>query len=152
MSLLGGWRAPTRESGRVFQGVRSVDPMSSEGVLARSSCLFWEPKPSLPPRFALFGPHCPRDSGFKKRETLPLGSRNARPRPKHCKNRHFGRFWPKPLGPPRRPENGPPASFDDQPNGLRLAPRPDLGFPARHGPIDIITYERGGSSPMVLLL
>ena len=49
-------------------------------------------------------------------------------------------FGPKALGPPHAgPENGPPASFDDQPNGLRLAPRPDLGFPARHGPIVIIT-------------
>ena len=37
-------------------------------------------------------------------------------------------FGPKPWDPPRRPENGPPASFNDQPNGLRLAPRPDLDF------------------------
>ena len=38
-------------------------------------------------------------------------------------------FGPKPWDPPRRAENGPPASFDDQPNGRVWDARPESGFP-----------------------
>ena len=47
---------------------------------------------------------------------------------RRCKNRHFHRFWPKPWTPTRRPENGPAASFDDQPNGRVSDTRPDSDF------------------------
>ena len=67
----------------------------------------------------------PPDPVFKKRETLPLGSRNARPTAKHCKNRHFGRFWPEALDPPPTPGR-------KRARGLirRSAERPRLGRPA----------------------
>ena len=58
-------------------------------------------------------------------------------------------FGPKPwTPPPRRAENGPPALFDDQPNGPVWDARPEPGFP-RFRPlsdVDSITYVRGGWS------
>ena len=43
-------------------------------------------------------------------------------------------FGPKPWTPPRRAENGPPASFDDQPNGRVWDARPGSRFPAFRQP------------------
>ena len=44
----------------------------------------------------------------------------------------FAVFGPKPWTPTRRPENGPAASFDDQPNGRVSDTRPDFrGFGPR---------------------
>ena len=40
----------------------------------------------------------------------------------------FAVFGPKPWTPTRRPENGPAASFDDQPNGRVSDTRPDSDF------------------------
>ena len=63
-----------------------------------------------------------------KRETLLLGSRHARSKPKRCKNRHLACFGPETLGPPTRARKRAPATFDDQPKGLGLAPEPESGF------------------------
>ena len=93
--------------------------------------------------------HCPRvshsDSGAapaievsKKRETLLPGSRNARPRPKHCKNRHFGRFWPETLGPPTPGRKRAPGLI------RRSAKRPRLGRPAG------IRFSGVSGSPLLL--
>ena len=40
----------------------------------------------------------------------------------------FAVFGPKPWDPPRRAENGPAASFDDQPNGRVWDARPESDF------------------------
>ena len=123
--------------------------MSFEGVPAKSSCLFWGNKNLHCPRVSRSsGGTAPAIQVLKKRETLLLGSRNARPRPIRFKNRHFGCFCPKTLGPPtparkrapglirrsaeRPPSGAPPGSWFPGPFSSRKpVPLPFEGVPER---------------------
>ena len=94
------WNMPTLKSPqRQLSEPRHQDHCLSQNyflldfnlVLVFIHCSFSRESGILPLCSASFGPPCPPEAWFPKRETLPPGSSNARSRLKRCKNKRFGR-------------------------------------------------------------
>ena len=118
------------ESARPFRGAATAVLLSLEGVLERFSTsvsaigtltapVFRILKAALPPRLT-FPKNAKRfcqalEMLARRRNTVKIGISAV--------------LGPKPWDPPRRAENGPPALFDEQPNGRVWDTRPEPDFP-----------------------
>ena len=114
---------------RPFRGVARASKLSFEGVLERLCTPFRALKTFTAPALRGLKAALPPRLRFRKiakrfcQALEMLGRRRNT-----VKIGVLAVFGPKPWPPPRRAENGPPASFDDQPNGRVWDARPGSRF------------------------